>query len=437
MSRTKVPDKEARILYLWSGGRCALPGCHRELVEPGNSQDDHAFVGKIAHIVADSRQGPRGISPLTDEERDRHENLILVCGVCHDIIDQQPLIYSVSVLRAIKADHEERFRLAAAPDTITAKPELKPETIHSSLLALTHLPQAVFAAPCKYTDRQEDEVKQRLKYPADASELVRFLIRDKKLFSFHDLRRPDGPFSEVIDLGAVERFRSSKFWQDAEGHRRFVTLLNRALYKYTALLGLRYDPVHYRFYFAVTEPGKERLVTYRPLNKQSEERKAVWEPKKRTTGEGKGFWWHLAADLRFHRMADDQWCFSIRPEHHLTSDGVTPLAPARIGRRVTSMKARMFNDKYLSEVNFWRDFLATGSPRLVLNFGSQSAVIEAEFVTFDVAWPGVPDDEKAFKNQSYEEDLFSHADLERLGEGEELEWDDEEDDEWDDAADSD
>ena len=116
----------------------------------------------------------------------------------------------------------------------------------------------------------------------------RFLIRDKKLFSFHDLRKPDGPFSQVIDPGAVERFRSNKFWQDAEGHRRFVTLLNRALYKYTALLGVRYDPAHYRYYFPVTEPGKERVVMYRPLNKQSDERKVAWEPKRRSTGEGKG-----------------------------------------------------------------------------------------------------------------------------------------------------
>lgn len=433
MPRTKVPDKEARILYLRSGGKCAFPGCGKDLIEPGNSQDDHAFIGKIAHIVADSRQGPRGKSSLTDEERDRHENLVLLCGVCHDIIDQQPLTYSVSVLRAMKVDHEERIRLATAPDTDPPKPELKQETIHSSLLPLTHLPQAIFAAPCQYGDRQEDDVKQHLKYPADPAELVRFLIRDKKLFSFHDLRNPNGPFSQVIDLSAVERFRSNKFWQDVEGHRRFITLLNRALYKYTALLGVRFDPAHYRFYFPVMESGKERLVTYRPLNKQSDERKVAWEPKRRSTGEGKGYWCHLAADLRFHRMADDQWCFSIRPERHLTSDGVTPLPPARIGKRVTSMKARMYNDKYLSEVNFWRDFLANGSPRFVLNFGSQSAVIEAEFVTFDVTWPGVPDDEKAFKNQSYEEDLFSFADLERVVQGEDLEWDDEEDDEWDNA----
>src|SRR5262249_54038748 len=148
MARTDVSEKEARIVYLRSGGRCAFPGCGRELVEPGNLDDGTAYIGEIAHIIADSRQGPRGDSPLTDEERDHHEHWTLLCGVCHKIIDSQPLTYSVSVLRAIKADHEEKVRQATAPDSPLVPPELRRELIHSSLLPLTHLPQAVFSAPC-------------------------------------------------------------------------------------------------------------------------------------------------------------------------------------------------------------------------------------------------------------------------------------------------
>ena len=127
-------------------------------------------------------------------------------------------------------------------------------------------------------------------------------------------------------------------------------------------------------------------------------------------------------------MADDQWCLSIRPERHLTSDGLIPLPPERVGRRVTSLKARMFNDKYLSEVNFWRDYLANGLPRFVLDFGSQSAIVSTELISFDVTWPGIPGDDLPFKNQSYEEDLFTLAGLGRVVKGEELDWEDEDDD---------
>src|SRR5207302_830702 len=83
-------------------------------------------------------------------------------------------------------------------------------------------------------------------------------------------------------------------------------------------------------------------------------------------------------------------CLSIRPERHLTSDGVTPLPAKQIGRRVTSKKARMWNDVYLGEVNFWRDYLSGGNPKVVLNFGDQSAVIDTEMLAFGVDWPGIP-----------------------------------------------
>jgi len=190
MSRN-IPDRQMKPLIALSGGVCAFPGCDKRLVVPGNGHDDDAFLGEMAHIVADSRQGPRGESPMSAEERDQHTNLLLLCGDHHKTIDSQPLTYSVSVLRAIKTDHEGRIRRATAPDTPLPPIELKREIIHSSLLALTHLPQAVFFAPCGFTDRQEDEVKRRIQYPDDPSVLVRFLIRERKLFTFHDLRQPN------------------------------------------------------------------------------------------------------------------------------------------------------------------------------------------------------------------------------------------------------
>ena len=104
---------------------------------------------------------------------------------------------------------------------------------------------------------------------------------------------------------------------------------------------------------------------------------------------------------------------SIRPERHLTSDGVTPLPPKQIGRRVTSKKARMWNDIYLGEVNFWRDFLSGGNPKVVLNFGDQSAVIDTEMLAFGVDWPGIPGDNKPFTNTTYDMDLFSRLRVRR------------------------
>ena len=110
-------------------------------------------------------------------------------------------------------------------------------------------------------------------------------------------------------------------------------------------------------------------------------------------------------------MADDQWCLSIRPERHVTKDGETPYNPKYVGRKVTSLKARMFNDAYLGEVHFWRDFLSGGKPRFILGFGVQSAIVDTELIPIQVNWTGIPADSKSFSNQVFEDDLFSFGEL--------------------------
>ena len=224
--------------------------------EPGNTDDDAAFLGEMAHIVADSRQGPRGVSPMSDEDRDKHTNLLLLCGDHHKTIDSQPRTYSVSVLRRIKEDHEGRIRRATSGPTAPPDSTLTREVIHSSLLAVTHLPAAVFAAPCGFHEGQDDQVKERIQFPDEDSQLVRFILRDGKLFSFHNLKDPKGPFRDVINQKGVETIRSEQWWDDPEGHRRYVTLLNRGLYKFAARKRVRFDPAHKRFFFEALDAGQ-------------------------------------------------------------------------------------------------------------------------------------------------------------------------------------
>jgi hypothetical protein len=65
----------------------------------------------------------------------------------------------------MKADHEARMAALAKRTVPESKPELIKERIQSTLLPVTHLPQAVFAAPCAFIQKEEDEVKQRIIYP--------------------------------------------------------------------------------------------------------------------------------------------------------------------------------------------------------------------------------------------------------------------------------
>ncbi len=433
MKRKDVSNKDKHIVFLKSGGCCAFRDCRKKLVEEATAEDDPTVVGEIAHIVADSRQGPRGAEDLSEIDRAKSPNLILLCRDHHKIIDSQIRTYSVAVLRQMKKDHElwVAKSLTSAP-TVRNRP-LVSERIQSTVLPVLALPQAVFSAPCSFGQNEYDEVKRRVHVPAREKEtdpyiLAPFALRDGRLYAFQTLSESN-PFSDVIDSTKVTSHKSWEMWDDPDWKRVYVSLLNRSLYKYAGTLKIRYDPEHKRFYFPVLEEGKERSVTYRPLNKKEQPRKVAWEPKFRHDGTGKGFWYHLAAGLRFHHTDDRQWCLSIRPERHLTKDGSLLLAPDKIGRKVTKLKAKMYNDKYMGEIVFWRDFLSQGEPRFVLNYGSQQAVIGVELIPFDVEWIGIAGDDKPFKNELYEEDLFTLGEWNDSISGEELEWE-----EWEDEA---
>ncbi len=92
---------------LWgrAANRCAI--CRTELVTDISETDDESILGEACHIVAKSTDGPRGKSILTPEQRDKYDNLILLCNIHHKLIDDQPSAYSVDKLVEIKSTHEK------------------------------------------------------------------------------------------------------------------------------------------------------------------------------------------------------------------------------------------------------------------------------------------------------------------------------------------
>jgi hypothetical protein len=107
-----VSVKTRVLLWGRAGGRCSFDGCNQELIEDATVADDESLVGDIAHVVAESPEGPRGESHLTPEERDKYANLILLCKRHHKVVDDQENTYTVEVLQAMKAAHEARVRAA-------------------------------------------------------------------------------------------------------------------------------------------------------------------------------------------------------------------------------------------------------------------------------------------------------------------------------------
>ncbi len=98
---------DIKVLWGLAAARCAFPGCRRELVQTATEADSAAVIGKQAHIVAHSDDGPRADPSSPRENRDKYENLVLLCGTHHDVVDVQPNTYAVADLSRWKAEHEK------------------------------------------------------------------------------------------------------------------------------------------------------------------------------------------------------------------------------------------------------------------------------------------------------------------------------------------
>jgi hypothetical protein len=101
-----------KMLWGRSGNTCAFPNCKKELVMDISETDDISIIGEEAHIVSRETNGPRGISPLSEEQRDKFGNLILMCSIHHKIIDDNPETYSVELLHKYKNAHENWVKQA-------------------------------------------------------------------------------------------------------------------------------------------------------------------------------------------------------------------------------------------------------------------------------------------------------------------------------------
>jgi hypothetical protein len=130
--------KDVKLLYGRSAGRCAFPTCRIDCAIAANELDEAALISKIAHIVAHGDKGPRADATLPPAQRDRYDNLILLCSQHHDVVDAQDCTYDVETLRRWKKDHEAwvNDELRRAMPTITFA---QLEVVCSALIAAAAL----------------------------------------------------------------------------------------------------------------------------------------------------------------------------------------------------------------------------------------------------------------------------------------------------------
>jgi hypothetical protein len=112
MAKTQIPNKVQVALWARGGGRCEYRGCNEDLIGDLVAGREDGKFGFIAHIVADSADGPRGDqirSPLLAKDL---SNLMLLCAKHHKGVDVDYLAdHPENVLLEMKAEHEDRIAI--------------------------------------------------------------------------------------------------------------------------------------------------------------------------------------------------------------------------------------------------------------------------------------------------------------------------------------
>lgn len=100
-----MPDKDIKILWAESAGRCNFSGCGIRLSVSDNSSG--YTLGEMAHIRGKKPGSSRYDASQSDKERNSHTNLILLCPTHHTIIDkpENEGSYPANVLHDMKNAH--------------------------------------------------------------------------------------------------------------------------------------------------------------------------------------------------------------------------------------------------------------------------------------------------------------------------------------------
>ncbi len=114
MSITYIQDAVKLRLWGRAAGRCEYDGCNERLWLDSLTKTEFN-AAYIAHIIADSPDGPRGDPILSQQLRADISNLMLLCDKHHRLVDKAEVaLHPVERLMAMKKAHEQRLDVLTA-----------------------------------------------------------------------------------------------------------------------------------------------------------------------------------------------------------------------------------------------------------------------------------------------------------------------------------
>ena len=107
-----LSDRDRKALWTKAGDRCTYrfkgETCNTELVKVDNGK--YVIIGEECHIVGEKPKAARYQEEYP--QRETYYNAILMCGVHHKIIDNDPIVNTIEALHAMKDEHEAAIQQA-------------------------------------------------------------------------------------------------------------------------------------------------------------------------------------------------------------------------------------------------------------------------------------------------------------------------------------
>ena len=212
-----ITERVARIVFSRAGNRCSFPNCNQVIAFKEES-GEYANVGMLAHIKGDKPKAPRYDENQSEQERNSADNLILLCGTHHKIIDDQKEFYPVEKLIEMKRKHEELITNLYSKEIVNVT--------FSELDVITK-----FLAVNSQTDEDistthpKEKINKNHISPKNEG-LIRMGLAQNNLIRKFIKLNPDTEFGERLKQGFVEKYNELK--EHFNGDYLFDVLLDFA-----------------------------------------------------------------------------------------------------------------------------------------------------------------------------------------------------------------
>lgn len=223
------------------------------------------------------------------------------------------------------------------------------ERIFSNLLRIRRSPTWIWSAPCSFS-RREQLWQQVPGYTPP------FTIASKRLYTFDDLQHRNCVFRPYCDTESVLKEPAEAFWDNDDGLRQYVYLINQLLGKHLKNQGISYNSEFRRNYFPrEDDQSKEfKKAWYNVRTQRKVKPRVVCKYYEYGVDQ---FWRHLAASMKFQKFGNT-WFLQIIPMYFFTQDGLIPYDSKSVGPYTTRKKAQETNYHVLNHVLFWANALA-------------------------------------------------------------------------------